>query len=224
MTFDTDFVLVCIFRIALSFCAGFLLGLERKSRQRAVGLRTLILICISSTLLGILSFYIVCMGFGDGDPSRIAAGVVSGIGFLGGGAIMRQGMNIKGLTSAAIIWTASAVGLAIGAGLYVPSFTVLLGGLLSLIILEKFEERWFPAARAKKLQFTFTTDEIDMKQLRKLIEKAGFIVTDFNMQRNFTNHTTNLFYSVNAPKKDEFINLMEELKKIEYLTDFSLSE
>ena len=118
MGFDWYFLLECFIKLTLSVLCGFLLGIERKSRRQIVGMKTLILICVSCTLLAILSSY-MAENFGDGssDVTRISAGVVSGIGFLGGGAIIRQGLNIKGLTSAAIIWTDSALGLAIGTGL-----------------------------------------------------------------------------------------------------------
>ena len=128
------------FKILLSFIAGFALGLERKFRQQPIGVRTVILISLSSTLLMLLS-----LNLGksvNADPARLAAQVVSGIGFLGGGAILRQGLNIKGLTSVATIWAASAIGLTIGAGTYMASIVVLIVLILALIILEKFETKY----------------------------------------------------------------------------------
>ena len=92
---------VCLVRLLLSFLAGGIMGLERKLRMRFVGIRTLVLICVSSCVIMLLSLYLSTVG--NGDPARLAAQVVSGIGFLGGGAILREGFNVKGLTSAAII-------------------------------------------------------------------------------------------------------------------------
>ena len=133
---DWNFICDCIIKLCLSFVCGFILGIERKSRQQTVGMRTLILISVSSTLLALLSSYMALVNdIHQGDPSRIAAGVVSGIGFLGGGAILHQGLNIKGLTSAAIIWAAAALGLAIGSGLYIQSFAALAIIVFSLLIL-----------------------------------------------------------------------------------------
>lgn len=224
MNFDIDFILTCTFRIFLSFCAGFTLGIERKMRQQVVGLRTLILICEASTLLSILSVYIVKVT-GAGDSARIAAQVVSGIGFLGGGAIMRQGLNIKGLTSAAIIWAASAIGLAIGAGLYIPAGICVLVAVLSLVVLERFEEKWFPAGRAKSLHLTFDSEiHINMESVKSAIEKHGFIINDFNMSRIIASNMMILHYSVKAPKKDDFSELIEELGKIGKLTEFSITD
>ena len=92
---------VCTVRLLLSFVAGCILGLERKFRMQFVGMRTLVLICVSSSLLMMLSVYTVQIAVPlSGDPARIAAQVVSGIGFLGAGAILRHGLNVRGLTSA----------------------------------------------------------------------------------------------------------------------------
>ena len=136
-------------RIAVSFACGFCLGIERKSRQHSVGIRTLVLISISSCLLSILSIYMAEAFNVEGDPTRIAAGVASGIGFIGGGAIMRYGLNIRGLTTAAIIFTASAVGLACGAALYVPALLTMLALAIVLFIMNRLEKKIFPAAKSK---------------------------------------------------------------------------
>ncbi|MEJ5190181.1 MAG: MgtC/SapB family protein, partial [Breznakiellaceae bacterium] len=110
-------------RLALSFIAGGIVGFERTSRHQVAGLRTHILICVGSTLLMLLSLWIPeqFLGLKSGDPGRIAAQVVSGIGFLGAGAIMRLGNNVKGLTTAASLWLIAAVGLALGAGFYLAA-------------------------------------------------------------------------------------------------------
>lgn len=223
LNIDLETTLVYLFRIFLSFLAGFALGMERKSRAQAFGLRTLILICESSTLLAILSMYVPQIT-GFGDAGRVMAQVVSGIGFLGGGAIMRQGLNIKGLTSAAIIWSAASIGLAIGSGLYIPAVVALIVAVFSLITLEKFEERRFPAGRAKILHLGFATDTIDMHVLKKTIEDYGFIITDFNESRIFSQKQVILHYSVKAPRRDDFSDLIESLQQIGKLTEFSITD
>ena len=132
-----------IFKLFLSLLAGGLVGLNREKHKQPAGFRTHILICLGSTLLMILSIYIpqVYFDFKNGDPGRIAAQVVSGIGFLGAGAIIRLGTSIRGLTTAASIWLISAVGLAIGAGLYVIALITVVFALFTLIILESAERR-----------------------------------------------------------------------------------
>ncbi len=107
-----------LIRLGLSFAAGAIIGLERASRHQVAGLRTHILICTGAALLMLLSIWIPQELSPDrnGDPGRIAAQVVSGIGFLGAGAIIRLGNNVRGLTTAASLWFIAAVGLALGAG------------------------------------------------------------------------------------------------------------
>jgi putative Mg2+ transporter-C (MgtC) family protein len=111
-------------RVALAAALGGLLGLERELREREAGLRTHLLVSVGSALFTIVSAY----GFHEflasgssvvrADPSRIAAQIVTGIGFLGAGAIIRQGLSVRGLTTAATLWVVAAIGMASGAGYY----------------------------------------------------------------------------------------------------------
>jgi len=106
-------------RLLLAAALGAAIGYQRERAQKPAGLRTHILIAAGAALFTIVSTY----GFGiDADPSRIAAGVVAGIGFIGAGAIIRrEGGIVEGLTTAATIWAVAAIGLAAGAGLYIVS-------------------------------------------------------------------------------------------------------
>jgi len=111
-------------RLAVAAGLGGAIGFERELREREAGLRTHILVCVGSALFTIVSAY----GFRDflesgdqvirADPTRIAAQIVTGIGFLGAGAIIRQGLSVRGLTTAATLWVAAAIGIAAGAGYY----------------------------------------------------------------------------------------------------------
>ena len=99
---------------------GGVIGYERQSRRKSAGLRTNVLVCLGSCLIMVLSeaLYFNVEGRTNADPARLAAQVVSGIGFLGAGAIMKEGLTVTGLTTAACIWAVSGVGLAVGAGYY----------------------------------------------------------------------------------------------------------
>ena len=105
-----------LLRIALAGVLGGLIGLERELREREAGLRTHLLVAVGAALFTIAGAY----GFGTvrTDPTRVAAQIVTGVGFLGAGAIIRQGFSIRGLTTAATLWVVAAVGLACGAGYY----------------------------------------------------------------------------------------------------------
>lgn len=218
-----NFYVSCVIKILFAFAAGFLMGLERKFRQQVVGMRTLILICESSAMLSILSIWIGNQ-VGNAENARIAAGVISGIGFLGAGVIMKQGLNIKGLTSAAIIWTDATIGLCIGAGLYIPTFILLALSLLSLVSLERIEERWFPAGRSKSLFLTYSSQKIDMARLTSLVESFGFLITDVNVSQIFQSNMTIIHYSVKAPKINDYSSFIQSLNEVGELTEFSVTD
>ena len=116
-------------RLALAAALGGAIGLEREYRHKPAGLRTNMLISLGSALFSILS---VELGAGAGSPDRIAAQVVTGIGFLGAGAILRSGENVHGLTTAATIWVNAAIGMAAGLGSYTIA-TV--GAAITLVVL-----------------------------------------------------------------------------------------
>lgn len=121
-----------VFRIISAFVLGGIIGLERGMKNRPAGLRTYMLVCVGSCLIMLTNQYIYQV-FGAGDPVRMGAQVVSGIGFLGAGTIVVTKRNqIKGLTTAAGLWAAAAVGLALGIGFYEAAF---LGGTLVFVII-----------------------------------------------------------------------------------------
>jgi putative Mg2+ transporter-C (MgtC) family protein len=150
---DTDAAL----RLLLAAFLGAVLGMEREYRQKDAGLRTNILITLGSSLFTMMSIELTA---GQGDPSRVAAQIVTGIGFLGGGAILRTKEGVQGLTTAAMIWVNAAIGVAAGGGqfhLAVIATAVTLGAILLLAPIEKYLQRPFGTAKVepkkpKKLQ------------------------------------------------------------------------
>ena len=124
-------------RLCLSAALGAALGFEREWRNKDAGLRTNILIAMGSTLFTVMSIDL-STGSG-GDATRIAAGIVTGIGFLGAGAIMRKGSSVKGLTTAAMIWVNAAVGVAVGGGEYRVAVIATVVALVVLVLLDPLE-------------------------------------------------------------------------------------
>lgn len=134
---DTDAAL----RLLLAALLGAVLGMEREYRQKDAGLRTNILIAVGSSLFTMMSIELTA---GQGDPSRVASQIVTGIGFLGGGAILRTKAGVQGLTTAAMIWVNAAIGVAAGGGQYhlaVIATAVTLGAILLLAPIEKYLQR-----------------------------------------------------------------------------------
>lgn len=214
----------CLMRIILSFVAGVILGIERKMRQQFVGMRTLLLICVSSTLLMLLSIYSATMLPRGGDPSRIAAQVVSGIGFLGAGTIIRQGLNIKGLTSSAIIWAAAALGLAIGAGFVFPALVTLVLFVLALVFLEKIEEKYFPSGRSKKLSLVFANNRIDIDALAKLLNAHGLSIINTDVTRILTQKQMLISFLVRVPPAIDIFDIADKIKTLGRLEEFRLTD
>jgi putative Mg2+ transporter-C (MgtC) family protein len=130
-------------RLLTSFILGSIIGLERERKARAAGLRTHILVCMGSCLIMLISLYIYELYKDKAplDPARIAAGVVTGIGFLGAGTIIRSREGIRGLTTAASIWVSSAIGLAVGCGFINAALIVTLLTFLTLSYLRKVERK-----------------------------------------------------------------------------------
>ena len=123
-----------ILKLVLAVVAGSIIGAEREYKSKSVGFRTVILITLGSCLITIIS---AIMG-GEKDPTRIAANIITGIGFLGAGAIFKEGANVKGITTASTIWVASAIGMSIGIGEYEFAFIC-----LALIMLVLLGFSWF---------------------------------------------------------------------------------
>ncbi len=117
-------------RLVIAVVIGALIGFEREKDGNPAGFRTHILICVGATLFTILSFEFT----GASDPSRIAAGIVTGIGFLGAGAIFKEDDRVRGLTTAADLWVLAAIGLAIGIGYYAAAIATAIIVLAALIL------------------------------------------------------------------------------------------
>jgi len=128
-------------RLLLSVIFGGSIGYVREIKKKAAGLRTHMLVCLGSAIFTLVSIYMGEMG-GSADPTRIAASVVTGIGFLGAGAIFQTGGSVKGLTTAASIWVCAAIGLAVGAGYYdIATFSTILA-LIVIQLLQVVEKRF----------------------------------------------------------------------------------
>ncbi len=214
----------CIARILVSFCIGAVLGVERRMRQHILGMRTLILICVSSTLLMELSLYIPLLNGGNGDGARIAAQVVSGIGFLGAGAILRHGLNVTGLTSSAIIWATAAFGLAVGAGMVVQSLTILVLFEIALILFEIFEERFFPAEYSKQITLEFENKRINMNELKDVMKKHGMQVKNTQISRTMGQKNLQIILTVKAPKEIDFFAVIDSVKSVGKLSQYSFND
>lgn len=131
-------------RLSLTVVLSGLVGLERQIHRRSAGLRTHILVGLGSCLIMLTSLYVfdIYRNIANLDPARIAAGVVTGIGFLGAGAIIQDRDGVKGLTTAASIWVVAAIGLAVGCGFWRAAISTTILALLALLCLRYVEGRY----------------------------------------------------------------------------------
>ena len=182
-----------LIRCAAAIIVGAVIGSERAKHGRAAGMRTHILVCLGATMTAMTGLYITeIMGMG-GDVSRIAAQVISGVGFLGAGMIvLKSNSVITGLTTAAGVWTTATIGIAIGYGFYLGASIVTLLFILAVVLFAKFEKH-------KKNVGSLYIEIDDMYKANEIIEKLGTIIT---------NHFS---YQIIAPKSAKQGNLGIEL-------------
>jgi putative Mg2+ transporter-C (MgtC) family protein len=182
-SFDMDTSTILI-RLSLSALLGGLIGWERERKNKQAGLKTHLLVSLGSTLIMLTSIY----GFDSlllnhpnarFDPARLSAQVVSGIGFLGAGAILRRPDNIiSGLTTAATLWIVAAIGLSIGSGFYWPGIITTAMVLLSTLLLHKFESKFLVFRRSGSLKISMIVDErpAGIEHMTSILEKANMKV------------------------------------------------
>lgn len=143
-------------RLLLAAVLGGLVGMERELNNHAAGFRTHILVCVGSATIMLLSIYGFSAFVNEAnvrmDPARLAAQVISGIGFLGAGAIVRDGNMVKGLTTAASVWVVAAIGLCVGAGFFAGAFVATFMSLVSLFLLNKWEKHMLRNRRSHKVE------------------------------------------------------------------------
>jgi putative Mg2+ transporter-C (MgtC) family protein len=184
MPMDADLVDMAV-RILVSLAAGAVIGYERSYRGRPAGFRTHALVCMASTVLMLVTVYeshwvqtpatLVRL-----DPTRMAQGIMTGIGFLGAGVIMREGLSVRGLTTAASIWITAAIGVLAGAGFYFP---LVLAVVLTLGVLSLFRliEVRMPTQAYYHFDVRFAPDSEHGEQtVRELVAMHGFTVANFS--------------------------------------------
>lgn len=141
--------------VAVSFVCGGAIGIERERQEKPAGLRTLILICIGATTFTLASLSPVLGGF---EKGRIAAQVVTGVGFLGAGSIIQQRLSIKGLTTAATVWACAAVGIIVGAGYAVAGFALACAILVTLTLVNRIESVLAGRCTQERLRLVYRTE------------------------------------------------------------------
>jgi putative Mg2+ transporter-C (MgtC) family protein len=140
---------------AVAFLCGAIVGVERERNDKQAGLRTLVLICVGSAVFTMVS---VSPALGGREPARVAAQIVTGVGFLGAGSIMREGPGIIGITTAATVWATAGVGMVVGAGYAAAGVSLSLVILVTLVALKRLEEWLAGACRLRRVVIRYRAD------------------------------------------------------------------
>ena len=175
-----------VLRLILSAVLSGVIGFEREFHGRAAGFRTHILLCMGSTLVMLTSMHIFDVYYGkmSCDPARIAAGVITGIGFLGAGTIMHCKSAVRGLTTAASLWVVAGIGLAIGSGLYFGAILTTILTMVTLMFFSKIEHAMIRKDWYKTVTIE-TKDGMDqLKSIRGLLTEYRTEITDFEVDRS----------------------------------------
>ncbi|HEY7945354.1 MAG: MgtC/SapB family protein [Burkholderiales bacterium] len=176
----TDYEL--LLRPLLALVAGGLVGLERSYHGRAAGLRTYALVSFASALLVVVAEHLAAPPHGAGDATRVIQGIVTGIGFLGAGVIVKEGFTVRGLTTAASIWVASAIGVAFGAG-FLLAGTVAVGLTVGALSLLRLVEDRLHVQMYAHCRVAFRRQQLqDETWLRAFVTQHGFAITELGFR------------------------------------------
>ncbi|MDE6131100.1 MAG: MgtC/SapB family protein, partial [Muribaculaceae bacterium] len=204
-----------ICKLLLSMVLGAVVGFERKRKGQSAGVRTFSLIAMGATLAMILSIYVPqeYMGLKNGDPGRIAAQVVTGIGFLGAGAIIQMKGSVRGLTTAAGIWMVATIGMAVGVGLYWLSIVATVLILFILVQLESIEHRMSAGGESRIIRMRLSVILHDISGYRKVLQNHHIHLSNFYVEYNYETGTTSLNLVILAHKSIDYIKLFDELSR-----------
>jgi putative Mg2+ transporter-C (MgtC) family protein len=221
--------LTILSHLGVALAAGALIGLERTFHGRPAGFRTHALVCLASALLMLLTIFQSEWGSmleQDTirlDPTRMAQGIMTGIGFLGAGVIFKEGLTIRGLTTAASIWITAAIGILLGAGFYFPAIvtTFLTLGVLSAF---RWIERKLPSQFYAHYWVKFSRDAVlPLSDVRTMVESLGFTVGDLSYR--LTDLGQHFEYRMNLRTTEESAidGLAEQLRARPEILEFRIS-
>lgn len=201
------------YRLLLSMILGSIVGFERRRRGQTAGVRTFSLIAMGSALAMVLSVY-VAQKYSDGDPTRMAAQVISGIGFLGAGAIIQMKGSVRGLTTAAGIWMVANIGMAVGCGMYWVA-TIATGLILFiLVLLERIEHRISMRSESRIIRVRVGEILHDINKYREVMRKYGVVLSNFYVEYDFEQSETRLNLVVVLKENVDYVGLFSSFERL----------
>ena len=205
-----------LIRLVVGTLLGGVIGYERDVHGRPAGLRTHLIVALASTTFMLVSTHFVYFQhYGKDDlvtvdSSRIAASVVTGIGFLGGGAILRTGVTVQGLTTAAGLWLVAAIGLSAGAGMYVVSAAATLFGVVALAVLRRFEHKDDRLLR-RKISIVLSEGGPPLSAILAALAGAGVLASPAEYEKHVEEHRVYVTLQAEVPagESDRLLALLE---------------
>ena len=218
---------VILLRLIMATVLSGIVGFEREFHGRAAGFRTHILLCIGSTLVMLTSIHIfdIYNARVPCDPARIAAGVVTGIGFLGAGTIMHSKSSVRGLTTATSLWVVAGIGLAVGSGMYFASIATTVITMITLFFFSRMEYAMIRKDWYKTLIIEAHEGVNQIKGAREILTEYGVRVTDFEVERSSdgANMVLEISVRLSTSKNDDHIvqdiARLEGVKSVKWETD-----
>lgn len=214
-----------VFKLCLSMLLGCCVGVERKRKGQIAGIRTFALISMGATLAMILSIYVPqeYLGLKNGDPGRIAAQVITGIGFLGAGAIIQMKGSVRGLTTAAGIWMVATIGMAVGVGMYLVSVVATGLMLVILVLLEQLEHRIHVGWETRIVRIRIGAIVKDIEAYRHCLSEQNITLTNVFVEYDFETPCTRLNLVVLAKNTTDFVKVFGLLRQLNPTQGISLA-
>lgn len=214
-----------MFRLILSMILGMIVGAERKRKGQIAGIRTFALISMGACLAMLLSIYVpqVYLGLKNGDPGRIAAQVITGIGFLGGGAMIHMKGAVRGLTTAAGIWMTAIIGMAVGIGMYLCSIGATLLILLTLVTFEQYEKRRNLGQESKVISMTIQGIIYDIEAYRQTFDNYNIHLSTFYIEYNYEKNQTELNFAILVHSNTNMLQVLEAISRVSTTERITLS-
>lgn len=205
-----------VFKLLLSMLLGLLVGLERKRKGQIAGVRTFALISMGSCMAMLLSIYVPqeYLGLKNGDPGRIAAQVITGIGFLGAGAMIHMKGSVRGLTTAAGIWMTATIGMAVGVGLYLCSIIATVMILLILSAFQVYESRARIGYENRVVKLVINGIVEDISGYMKVFSQHRVHLSTYFINYDYTAGTTELNFVVLAPSHRNYLPMFQDLREL----------
>lgn len=212
-------------RLAIACVLGGLIGIERERNRHPAGLRTHILVCVGATLVMLCNIFIFdkYRGLTNMDPARLGAQVISGIGFLGAGTIIKEGPTIRGLTTAASLWAVACLGIAIGLGFYVGAILTTSFILIILIIFNKFEYLFYGKSGRAQILIKMQNKDGKLDLITDKLNEFEMYFSNISVEHE-DDDSVNVRIKAAATKNISSAKLLEELYKIDGISFVQVSD